>query len=130
MIEPAIIKQTLEQYANIELALLFGSAAKNKLTPNSDIDIGISTNTPLTAPLKLEIIQQLADKLGRPIDLIDLKTASPLLTEQILKNNQRLIGSNSAYGTFISRHLMDYEDFAPLQKRILKTRREKWIKQS
>lgn len=109
----------------VELALLFGSAADDNLSNTSDIDIAISTQKPLNAETKWEIIQQLGKQLGRPIDLIDLKNASPLLTAEIVNSGKRLFGT----GAFISRHIMDYEDFAPLQKRILKERRERWTNQ-
>lgn len=123
------ITYILSTFHNVELAILFGSAANERLSKTSDLDIAISSRIPLTAEVKWEIIQELANKLGRPVDLIDLKNASPLLTAEIIKNGKRLLGANTCYSEFLSRHIMDYEDFAPLQKRILKERRERWIKQ-
>lgn len=123
------ITDVLSTFNEVELAILFGSAASKQLSETSDLDIAISTHLPLTAEIKWEIIQQLSNELGRPIDLIDLKNASPLLTAEIIKNGKRLLGTDTCYGEFLSRHIMDYEDFAPLQKRILKERRERWIKQ-
>lgn len=35
------LKQALEQYQEIEFALLYGSYAKNKVTPLSDIDVAL-----------------------------------------------------------------------------------------
>ena len=123
------IKELLQQYPAIELAILLGSAAKNQLSKSSDIDIAISTREPLTTILKREIIQTLGNHFGRPIDVINLREASPLLTAEILKSSKRLLGSDKTYGEFLSRHIMNYEDFAHLQKRLLKERHEQWINQ-
>ena len=122
------ITELLTSYPTMDIVIVFGSAAKDQLASNSDIDLAVLTQEPLTSDLKMQIIQKLGDHLGRPIDLIDLKTASPLLTAEILNNGVRLLGSDNAYGKLMSRHIMDYEDFAPLQKRILKERHEQWIK--
>ena len=52
------------------------------------------------------------------------------LTEATLTDNgqhgRRLLGSDSAYGQLISRHLFEQADFMPYRARVLADRRAAW----
>jgi uncharacterized protein len=52
---------------------LFGSAAKETMNLESDIDLAFSSNDRLDSYQVFMIAQELASKLGRDVDLIDLK---------------------------------------------------------
>jgi predicted nucleotidyltransferase len=121
------LRMLLESRGDVELAILFGSAAKNSMHPDSDIDIAIRTNHPLSAEEKTKLIESIALACDRPVDLIDLRTAGEPLLGEILKG-RRIIGSNQNYARLLTRHLLDAADFLPLQQRILRERREQWIK--
>ena len=41
---------------------------------------------------------------------------------------RRLLGDNATYAALLTRHLLNAADFLPLQQRILKERRDAWIK--
>ena len=75
----------------------------------------------------LDIIAALAERTGRPIDLIDLQVVAEPLLGQILRHGRRLLGSDGAYGRLISRHLFLQADFMPYRNRILAERRAAWI---
>ena len=51
--------------------------------------------------------------------------AEPLLG-QIVRHGRRLLGSDSAYGQLISRHLFEQADFMPYRARVLAERRAAW----
>jgi len=112
------IKNVLLQFPCVEVCILYGSAAHDNLSPSSDIDIALSSNTIFTAERKLSIIKALSNHTGRAVDLIDLKNASPILVAEILKTGKRIIGNDTQYGQLISRHIMDYEDFRILLQSI------------
>lgn len=69
------LRDTLANYPQIELAILFGSLANGRATPQSDIDLAVQANKPLDADLKMALIGDLAQAFGRPVDLVDLRTA-------------------------------------------------------
>ena len=75
----------------------------------------------------MAMIAALADKTGRAIDLVDLTTVSEPLLGQIVRHGRRLLGSDTAYGQLLSRHLFEQADFMPYRNRILAERRMAWI---
>lgn len=121
------VLDVLTNFPAIELAVLFGSVAQGRQRPDSDIDIAVDAGRALTVADKVALIEALAERTGRPIDLIDLKTVSEPLLGQIVRHGSRLRGSDSAHGQLISRHLFEQADFMPYRSRILAERRAAWI---
>jgi len=122
------IVQVLSGFAEIEQLVLFGSLARGKGRPDSDVDLAVDVGKALTSEQKIAMIETLAFALDRPVDLIDLKTAGQPLLTQIVTTGRRLLGSDSAWAKVIYRNIIDNEDFVPLQRRILKARQKAWIK--
>ena len=123
----ALLRHALEGFANIELALVFGSVATGRARFDSDLDIAVAAKLALTSVEKQCLMSALAENTGRAIDLIDLSVAGEPLLGQIVRHGKRLLGSDEAYGQLISRHLMDQADFMPYRNRILAERRAAWI---
>jgi predicted nucleotidyltransferase len=117
----------LLQFPQIKLALLFGSQANGNVRPDSDIDLGLLAQEPLSADFKLQLMQTVGAKFGRPVDIVDLFHVPEPITGQVLKGI-RLIGDDTACGNLLYRHLLNVADFFPLQQRILTERRNRWIK--
>lgn len=120
------IRAVLAQHPRIGLAVLFGSLADGRARPDSDLDLAVQSATPLSVEEKMALIGDLAEALGRPVDLVDLARVGEPLLGQILKG-QRVLGGDAAYARLITRHLMDAADFLPLRERILRERRLAWI---
>lgn len=116
----------LSQYAQIKLAILFGSQATGNSRPDSDIDLGILAQAPLSADFKLQLIQTIGAEFGCPVDIVDLYHVPEPITGQVFKGI-RLIGSDTAYAELLTRHLLNVADFLPLHQRILTERRNRWI---
>jgi uncharacterized protein len=55
---------------------VFGSATKGGLRPDSDIDMAVSG---LPSRIYFSAISRVSDLLGRPVDLVDLDDATPLV---------------------------------------------------
>lgn len=125
--EESAIRQTLLSFAEIRMAIIFGSLAKHKATFNSDLDIAVLTEKKITPELKLNLINTLASLVGRPIDLIDLNDVGEPLLGEILQHGKMIIGNATLKGDLLTRHLMDVADFVPYQTRILDERRNAWI---
>ena len=123
----AELLDVLMRFPALVLALVFGSVAQGRQRADSDLDIAVAANRALTAAEKMDIIAALAERTGRPIDLIDLKMVAEPLLGQIVRHGRRLFGSDKAYGQLISRHLFEQADFMPYRSRVLAERRAAWI---
>lgn len=121
------LREVLSRHPGIRLAILFGSLASGRENPESDVDIAIDLGRSLDAETKMELMEQLAERTGRPIDLIDLQTAGTLLLGQILKHGKRLLGNDRPHAELIKRQIFDEADFMPYYRRILEERRNSWI---
>src|SRR5450830_337763 len=89
--------EVLAGFPTLVLALVFGSAATGQQRPDSDLDIAVAADQPLTIVEKMAIISALAEHSGRSIDLIDLSVVTEPLLGQIVRHGRRLFGSDNAY---------------------------------
>ena len=121
------IVPVLVKHPEIRLAVLFGSLAVGGGRPDSDLDLAIDAGAELCVEDKITLMGELADATGRPVDLVDLRTAGEPLLGQVVVHGRRLIGSDEAYAELIRRHLFDEADFMPYYRRILAERRQAWI---
>lgn len=122
-----LLREVFRDFAQIQLAILFGSVARGTATAHSDLDLAVTAKKPLQAQEKIQIIEALAVATGRPIDLVDVTHAPEPLLGQVLKHGRRILGSDAAYAQLLYRHLIEQADFVPLQNRILSERRMAWI---
>jgi uncharacterized protein len=122
-----LLREVLARFPGMMLALVFGSVAKGCQRADSDLDIAVAADHALTAVDKIAIIEALAERTGRSVDLIDLKVVAEPLLGQIVRHGRRLMGSDNAYGQLISRHLFEQADFMPYRNRVLAERRAAWI---
>jgi uncharacterized protein len=118
--------QTID--AKLELAVVFGSVARGEARFDSDIDVAVRYTHAINAQEKIALIEALALATNRPVDLIDLRAAGPLVAREALTKGTRIFGSDEVWAAQVSRTLIDYADFAPLVERTLRERRESWIK--
>ncbi len=117
----------LSRYPQLELAILFGSQATGDATAKSDIDLALLCDVPISGSLKLELIEQIAARFGRPVDIVDLYYAAEPILGQVFKG-KRLLGDDATYASLLTKHLINTADFVPLQQRILTERRDAWIR--
>jgi predicted nucleotidyltransferase len=122
-----LIQVALAQHPEIRLAILFGSLAAGQGRYDSDVDLAIDAGQPLETEAKMALMAELAERTGRPVDLIDLRTIGEPLLGQILKHGKRILGEDGLYAELIKRHVFDEADFMPYYRRILRERRSAWI---
>jgi len=115
----------LQSHLEVVFAYLFGSLAKGKQTPLSDVDIAIFLTDGIdVAETKLEILGRLVDILQTDeIDLVVLNTASLPLINNILKYH-KLIVDKKPFERHIFESLMmrKYFDFSIKESTMLKRR--------
>ena len=89
------LKEIAKTY-NLKLVLIFGSAARERVHPGSDIDVAVlaadyeSFSLTMQSDLHLEIQRLFED---REVDLVFLNRADPLFMKKILENYILLYGS-------------------------------------
>ncbi|MCW2279130.1 type VII toxin-antitoxin system MntA family adenylyltransferase antitoxin [Heliophilum fasciatum] len=95
MIEDHDILGAVEQVLDVPIVYLFGSMAKGNANDQSDIDIAI---LPLQTfdPYELyEAREEIAEKLHRDTDLVDLSSASPIIAMQVVRHGRLLKNQNN-----------------------------------
>jgi predicted nucleotidyltransferase len=122
-----LIQAALAPHPEIRQAILFGSLATGHGRYDSDVDLAIDAGQPLEIEAKMTLMAELAERTGRPVDLIDLRTIGEPLLGQILKHGKRILGEDGLYAELIKRHVFDEADFMPYYRRILRERRRTWI---
>lgn len=78
----ALFLQKVEQ---VKLIYIFGSYATDLQTTASDIDIAVLTNKTLDPVERWKMESELAERLGKDVDLIDLLSASTVMQHQIIQ---------------------------------------------
>ncbi|WP_438431503.1 type VII toxin-antitoxin system MntA family adenylyltransferase antitoxin [Gorillibacterium sp. sgz500922] len=82
--QEAIVKILKESIEPVSI-ILFGSLAKGTYRPDSDLDLAyIADKLRPNAYERFRIASNLADAVGREVDLIDFDLASPVLRVQII----------------------------------------------
>ena len=110
---------------DVLFAYLFGSIARGKLTPLSDVDIAIYLSEGTIAfEMKMEILGKLIDILQTDeIDLVLLNSAPLTLRMKILEN-KKVIADNAPFlrHQYESLTMREYFDFSVREKAILERR--------
>lgn len=123
-----VIRSVLERHPEIRIALLFGSLAAGKGRRDSDLDLAVAAAQPLSADQKTALIAELAQATGRPVDLVDLRTAAGLVLKEALTTGLRLrVTDNALLAELVKKMWFDEADFQPYRRRILEARRKQWI---
>ncbi|RUT08359.1 nucleotidyltransferase [Dulcicalothrix desertica PCC 7102] len=78
------IKANLKSLGVHSLAV-FGSAARDEATTDSDIDILIDLEPPITFDRYMDIKFYLEEQLGSRVDLVTWKTLKPQIRESVKK---------------------------------------------
>jgi len=115
----------LQSHPAVVFAYLFGSLAKGKPTPLSDVDIAIFLTDGIdVAETKLEILGRLVDILQTDeIDLVVLNTASLPLINNILKYHKLIVDKKPFdRHRFESLAMRKYFDFSIKESTMLKRR--------
>jgi len=121
------LREVFAHFPKVVLAVLFGSVALGRQRSDSDLDIAVAAKQALTVTDRIALIGALAERIGRPIDLIDLRVVTEPLLGQIVRHGKRVMGSDTLYGELLSRHLFEQADFMPYRTRLLAERRMAWI---
>ena len=86
--------EVLKEEFNPIVIYLFGSAARNELRKDSDIDIAFLTDNDIDSYECFMKAQELADIFKRDVDLINLNTSSTVFKAQVVGTGKRIYCSD------------------------------------
>ena len=93
----------------VQAVSLFGSTVTGTSTPGSDLDLAILCPRSLDPLLRFGLQERLASTLGRPVDLVDVRAASPVMAMQVVATGRLLLDADpEARGLFEDRTLGAY----------------------
>ena len=102
-----------------KLIILFGSQASKRAGANSDTDVAVLADHILSLEEKSSLAETLAQKLKvseETIDLIDLRSAPPLLEYQIAQHGKLFEGKQDDFIRFKVLAWKRYQDTAKLRR--------------
>ncbi len=79
---------------NPVVVYLFGSAARNEMRNDSDIDIAYLSDAKLSQYENFMLAQELADIFNRDVDLINLRESSTVFKAQVVGTGKRIYCSD------------------------------------
>jgi predicted nucleotidyltransferase len=114
------LRAALEHEPDLAYAVLFGSAARDALRPDSDVDIAVELRP--AARLDREALGALMIRLEaaaeRHVDLVLLEDAAPPLAYRIFRDGRVIIErDHAALARRKARAILDYLDFKPVEDR-------------
>jgi predicted nucleotidyltransferase len=123
-----LIREVLNHHPDIKLCIIFGSIASGKASSDSDLDIAVAGELPLSAGKCLELMDALSAATSREIDLVDLMAATGQILRQALCSGVIVQNRNkNLYAGLISRMLFNQADMMPLSDRTLRERRRRFL---
>lgn len=115
--QPLPLDDLANALAGADFAILFGSAVSNRLTEDSDLDIAVAFSSRLSWQDRDELRAQLEEVVHRPVDLVDLNSADPVLKMQVVRHGRPLVVNNSsAYHAFQMYTIAQYLDLKNLRR--------------
>jgi predicted nucleotidyltransferase len=117
-----------ETRGDIELMIIFGSRAKGRERPDSDLDLGIWRSSKWSVDFHRSCVEQITDFLPVPIDLIDLSKMDGPLLQEILCNGKKIFQQQDHLLGVLYVRLMDWRtDFMPAWEDMVDQRRKRFL---
>ena len=104
---------------------VFGSEATGRTTEDSDLDLAALFRRRPTSAEIVELSGKLTDLVGRPVDLVDLDRASPIVGMQAMRHGTLVVDRSPRHRfEYLARLPGLYEDLArvraPIERALLR----------
>lgn len=106
---------------DVQLAFAFGSLAANKMRLDSDVDIAILKEEPLTLDERIAFMNELAEVTKTDVDLVDLFFEEGLLLKEVVTTGEMLLCKSERALLHLNQRVFSFsEDFEPTYRLMLK----------
>ncbi len=117
------IVQALDERFGLGALWLFGSEARDEARSDSDVDLAALFTREVSPVALHELRVELAARVGRDLDLVDLSRASPVLAMQVMRHGRLVADRDHRTRTrFLAALPSRYEDLrivrAPIERRV------------
>lgn len=116
---------------HVQAALVFGSFARGATGFDSDLDVAVLSRAPLDSAQTADLIEALAARFGRPVDVIDLSVQhGAIAREAITQGDLVFCRDRAAYAERMRQMVYDEADFLPVLRSADRMAIRKWLKTS
>lgn len=106
------IEAILPLLGDAQFAYVFGSLGQRAFSRESDVDLAVAYDRRLDAGTRIELAARLAEAARRQVDLVDLRSADPIICMQVLRKGRVVVVSDRhALHLFQMTTLSRYQDF-------------------
>lgn len=132
VISPSELEKALltfqQKHPEVVVIGYFGSYAKGTARPDSDIDVCVSAQRALPSEIKIQYLNELTLLLKKEVDLLDLQSANGVILKEALHTAKWISKDPLVFAQILKKMLFDQADFQPYYQRILKAKRERFLK--
>ena len=100
------VRTVLEKHPYINFAYVFGSYATGKIGWKRDVDIAIHVNRKISWKEHVTLIHEIEDAVKKPVDLIILNEAPPILAYEIISKGKPILTRNNQLKTEVEVKIM------------------------
>ena len=112
-----IVRTRLDAAPEVQVCLLYGSAAADTMCANSDVDIAICGDRQFPAEYLVDLQLSLAKDLGREVDLIDLPRINGLILTKVITKGIKIINKKPELLAYHMKRMLFYNaDMLPNYK--------------
>jgi predicted nucleotidyltransferase len=108
------LREALSSRQDIALAVLFGSHARQTDHAGSDVDVAVLPQTQWPLAAELELQAELEARLRRPVDLVRVEDAGPLLAWEIARDGLFVVGDERRFARFRAEAALAHAELAPM----------------
>jgi predicted nucleotidyltransferase len=113
------LRRVIEADGRVAYAILFGSMARQHAHAQSDVDVavGFAPGVRLDTLALGELTSRLETAAGRPVDLVVLDSAPPLLAYRVFRDGTPIIiRDRRVFSDRLSRAILEYLDYQPIEE--------------
>ena len=117
------VSRALAREVGLKVALVYGSAAAGTMRRDSDVDVAVLFDEPLSMDARLALWGRLTEVAQREIDLLDLYDLGGEILHQVLTKGRVVVKNDEqAYYWLAKRMVYERQDFMPLVRRAQRER--------
>lgn len=122
------ITEELCDDVGLEVVIVHGSRVSGTARADSDVDIAVLYDAPLSLEQRFSLLARLENVLGKPVDLVDLFSLHGTILKKILTKGRVLLGRGSVkYTQLLRRMVFNQEDMMPYYNRAIAERLKGFI---
>ena len=112
----------------LEVVIVHGSQISGKARTDSDVDVAVLYDAPVTLEQRFSLLDRLEKVLGKPVDLVDLFSLHGTILKKVLTKGKVLLGCGSVkYAQLLRRMVFNQEDMMPYYNRAIAERLKGFI---